>query len=95
MLDEESHGPFGRKVELTVAGRSQTLMSAIIRPWSDTSRRVVAVSEGGGRQAPAVLGGAAGRADQRSETGRINERDPVQVNDQRPSTVRELEQALP
>jgi hypothetical protein len=35
-------------------------------------------------QATAVLGGAAGRAGQRSEAGRIGERDPVQVNDQRP-----------
>ena len=46
-------------------------------------------------QATAVLGDAPGRADQRPQPGRIDERDPVQVNDQRPAAVRQLEQALP
>jgi hypothetical protein len=46
-------------------------------------------------QAAAVLGDAAGRADQRAEPGRVDERDPVQVNDQRPAVVCQLEQALP
>ena len=34
MLGEESHSPFGRRLEIAVAGSSPTLVPATIRPWS-------------------------------------------------------------
>ena len=52
--------------------------SARLRPGAD------------GMQGTAVRGSSPGRADQRREASRIDERDPVQVHNQRPAVVRQL-----
>ena len=41
-----------------------------------------------------MRGGAVGRADQRGQSGRIDEADLVQVGDQRPAAGGQLEQPL-
>ena len=79
---------------MSAASRSRITCVGATRSIS-CLKRLIAALRAHRTQATAMSRGAAGRADQRSEPGRIDEGDPIQVHDQRLAVRGQLEQALP